>query len=90
MGEFFSESSREVIYGEVRLQPLMFQDDVVRLVGDVSSARAGNRRIENVVKLKQLEMHPDKTGILIFGDRECIRKEVDQRPIMFNNFETKS
>ena len=56
MGEFFSRSSTEVTYGEVRLQPLIFQDDVVRLTGDVSSARAGNKRIENVVKLKQLEM----------------------------------
>ena len=90
MGEFFSGSSTEVTYGEVRLQPLMFQDDVVRLARDVSSARAGNKRIENVVRLKQLEMHPDKTGILIFGDKGSIRKEVEQKPIMFNNFETKS
>ena len=28
----------EITYGEVRLQPLMFQDDVVRLAGDMASA----------------------------------------------------
>ena len=38
--EFFRGSVEEVIYGEVRLQPLMFQDDVVRLAINVSAARA--------------------------------------------------
>jgi hypothetical protein len=42
MEEFFGGSSTEVTYGEVRLQPLMFQDDVVRLAVDLASARAGN------------------------------------------------
>ena len=41
MGKFFKVSGEEVNYGEVRLQPLMFQDDVVRLAINVSAARAG-------------------------------------------------
>ena len=53
MEEFFAGSSSEITYGEVRLKPLMFQDDVVRLAGDLASARAGNERLEGVVKLKQ-------------------------------------
>ena len=79
----------EVIYGEVRLQPLMFQDDVVRLAMNVSAARAGNERIMNVVKLKQLEMHPDKTGVIIFGDKKSVAREIEQEPIRFNDFVTK-
>ena len=62
MEEFFKGSGDEITYGEVRLQPLMFQDDVVRLTDSVHAARAGNTRIMNVVKLKQLEMHPEKLG----------------------------
>ena len=61
VNEFFEGSSSEVIYGGIRLQPLMFQDDVVRLAGNLASARAGNERLARVTKLKQLEMHPDKT-----------------------------
>ena len=89
MEEFFAGSSSEVTYGEVRLQPLMFQDYVVRLAGDMASARAGNKRLEGVVKLKQLEMHPDKTGLILFGNREDMKKEIEKNPVMFNNFETK-
>ena len=90
MEEFFAGSSSEVTYGEVRLQPLMFQDDVVRLAGDIASARAGNQRLEKLVKLKQLEMHPDKTGMIIFGNQKNLVKEITERPVMFNDFETKS
>ena len=67
----------------------MFQDDVVRLAINVSAARAGNERIMNVVKLKQLEMHPDKTGVIIFGDKKSVAREIEQEPIRFNDFVTK-
>ena len=76
MEEFFEGSGEEINYGEVRLQPLMFQDDVVRLTDSVHAARAGNTRIMNVVKLKQLEMHPEKTGIIVWGEKEVIMKEL--------------
>ena len=42
MGKLFKLSEEEVIYGKVRLQPLVFQDDVVRLAINVSAAKAGN------------------------------------------------
>ena len=67
----------------------MFQDDVVRLACDMASARAGNKRLEGLVKLKQLEMHPDKTGLILFGNQEDMRKEIEENPVMFHNFETK-
>ena len=89
MEEFFEGSSDEIAYGGVRLQPLMFQDDVVRLAGNIAKARAGNIKIRSVVKLKQLEMHPDKTGVIVFGDKKKIKSEIEENPIMFNQFETK-
>ena len=88
MEEFFAGSSSELTYGEVRLQPLMFQDDVVRLAADLASARAGNKRLEGVVKLKQLEMHPDKTGMILFGNTEKLYQEIEEQPVMFNDFQT--
>ena len=89
MEEFFGGSSSEVTYGELRLQPLMFQDDVVRMAVDLGSARAGNERLASLVKLKQLEMHPDKTGMILFGNHESLHKEIEENPVMFNDFETK-
>ena len=67
----------------------MFQDDVVRLACDMASARAGNKRLEGVVKLKQLDTDTDKTGLILFGNREDMKKEIEKNPVMFNNFETK-
>ena len=89
MEEFFAGSSSEVTYGEVRLQPLIFQDDVVRLACDMASARAGNKRLEGVVKLKQLDTDTDKTGLILFENWEDMKKEIEKNPVMFNNFETK-
>ena len=34
-------------------------------------------------------MHPDKTEVILFGDHESIHKEIEENPIMFNDFETK-
>ena len=38
MGKFLKVSGEEVMYGEVSLNPLMFQDDAVRLAINVSAA----------------------------------------------------
>ena len=56
----------------------MFQDYVVRLAVNVSAARAGNERFMNAVKLKQLEIHPDKTGMIIFVDKKSVDRETEQ------------
>ena len=42
--------------------------------------------------LKQLEMHPDKTGFILFGNKqrvENMRKEINENPLPFQNFMTK-
>ena len=91
MNKAFSGSMDEVVYGSVHLNPLIFQDDIARGVQDVQSAQAGNIRISNVMKRKQLEMHPDKTGFILFGkspSRKVIEKELKVNPIKFDGFLT--
>ena len=34
-------------------------------------------------------MHPDKTGMILFGNQEELDREIKEKPVMFNNFETK-
>ena len=92
INRYFSGSIDELHYGTIRLQPMVFQDDVARLVGDVMSAQAGNHKLSFVMKEKQLKVHPDKTGFIAIGSGEYqnrIAKEVIESPIMFGDIMTK-
>ena len=44
--DHFSGSEYEVCYAGLRLQPLLFQDDVSRLADNPSSLQAGNDKME--------------------------------------------
>ena len=65
--KFFEGSSDEASYGHMRLQPLMFQDDIARLCLSVQSAQAGNDRISLVMGLKQLKINVEKSFYTIIG-----------------------
>ena len=54
MVDMFNGSSDEVRYGGVRVLPVMFQDDIMRVVENVSAARAGNVKVDYVMISKQL------------------------------------
>ena len=57
-----------------------------------NSAQAGNIKLAQMAKLKQLEMYPDKTGFILLGGKSNIgkiKKEIESNPIYFNDFETK-
>ena len=71
---------------------MSFQDDIARIVSDVGSAQAGNVKISSMMKEKQLEVHPDKTGFIVMGTekyKQQIFAEIQNSPIMFGNIETK-
>ena len=90
--EYFAGSSDEATYGSLRLQPVAFQDDILRLSGDVMSARVGNLKLKWLMEDKQLECHADKTGFVILGSSQYkneIRGQVNEEPIMFGDFITK-
>ena len=90
---YFCGSGDEITYGCIRLQPMVFQDDVARMAEDIKAAQAGNHKLSYVMKEKQLKVHPDKTGFIAVGPREYqdkIAKETSDSPIMFGEIETKS
>jgi hypothetical protein len=90
--DMFSGSVDEIGYGSVRVLPLMFQDDIMRVAGSVFSARAGNVKVAAVMRSKQLCLNPDKTGYIILGKRgavEKVRSEIEKVPIMCGDFITK-
>ena len=59
--EQFGTSQQEAQYGKIRLQPLLYQDDVARGVVTVASARAGNEKMVAVTRSKQLQLNLDKS-----------------------------
>ena len=90
---YFKGSVDEMSYGTVRLQPMIFQDDIARLASGVRTAQAGNNKLANVINEKQLKVHPDKTGYVVIGSiqfQEQIKREAMISPIMFGDIETKS
>ena len=77
---FFGNSNEEIYYGEVRVQPLAYQDDVLKGSKDVMAAQVGNIKLATMLKDKGLEMeaHPDKTSFIVCGSRKCKEKAKDE------------
>ena len=51
----------------MRLQPLVYMDDTARASHSIESIRAGNIKLACLMVEKQLEIHPTKSGYLLFG-----------------------
>jgi hypothetical protein len=88
----FSGSSDEVWYGRVRCKPQAFQDDIARLAEGINSMNAGNVKISEMLTLKGLECHADKTTFIIIGTKKYkkgIEEELRKKPIVFGNFQCK-
>ena len=82
---YFRGSKDKECYGRVKLQPLIFVDDLLRGSKDINYIRAGCVQLDNVLRLKQLEAHPTKSGFLIFGSEQYKAKaniEIEEAPSM--------
>ena len=56
-----TNGDNEVSYGNVKLSPLIWMDDILRMAFSVSSAQFGNDLIEYVIGSKGLELNLDKS-----------------------------
>ena len=72
VNSFFEGSNMEVSYGPLRLQPLLFQDDVGRLCSSPEAAQAGNDKMAAITSLKQLEINVDKSVYILFGNKHRV------------------
>ena len=87
--EMFRGSRDEINYGTVRIQPLIFQDDVLRLADCLSSVKAGNMKIGNIMNQKKLKLNEDKTGFIMMGneiEKKRTRVIIERSPIVCGNF----
>ena len=63
-------------------------DDLIRESKDINCMRAGCIKLDYVVKGKQLEAHPDKSGFLVFGSNKFKAKaehDIFKAPVMMGS-----
>ena len=90
INEMFCGSENNVTYGAVRLQPLTFQDNIVRLSLGIGNLKAGTSKLDTVIKLKKLMYHDDKTGVIVMGDETKVRRAkllLTRSPVMCGDFQ---
>ena len=70
VNEFFKNSNDEISYGEERLQPLLFQDDISRISTSLKAVQSGNDKMEAVMESKLLDFNHDKSVLIVMGSKK--------------------
>ena len=68
----------------VKLQPLIYQDDLGRFSNFISDAQDGTAKIEAVMETKVLDLHQDKSCFILFGNtiqKKKAHEELLKNPI---------
>ena len=90
--QYFGNGVEDLEYGKVRVQPLAYQDDIMKGSKDVSGAQAGNIKLAAMLKDKGLSAHPDKTCFLVCGSKsfkDKTQKQLEINPLLFDKFPVK-
>ena len=70
INRFFLESCNEIYYHDIRMLPLIYQDDLGKFSSSRMDAQAGNDRIEACMETKLLDLHQDKSCYILIGNKE--------------------
>ena len=84
VNRYFSASRHELSYGNVGLQPLLYQDDISRLSTSVQSAQFGNIRMEWVAETKLLDFNSEKSCCIILGSKvakKALERDLESQPL---------
>ena len=79
-------------YGDVRLQPMAYQDDIMKGSKYVIGAQAGNTKLSAMFKDKSLTAHPDKTCYIVCGSKNFktkVEQDLIEKPLVFDTFNVK-
>ena len=85
VNKYFKTSADELSYGNINLQPLLFQDDITRISTSIKSAQSGNIRMEWAMESKLLDFNLDKSSLMIIGPKNRkneLLKELDDNPVL--------
>ena len=84
--EAFKDSENEAEYVDLKVGPVLFQDDIGRLSENIKSAQEGNNKIEDMAEKKLLDFNLDKSCVIIIGSRKFRRnkkEELETNPLTF-------
>jgi hypothetical protein len=87
--QYFGDGKEDVEYGAVRLQPMAYQDDIMKGSKGVNGAQAGNTKLSVMLKDKSLTAHPDKTCYIICGTKNFkarVEQQLIDEPLVFGKF----
>ena len=71
----------EISYGDIIIQPLLYQDDIFRILVDPFSAQIRNEFMDNVMETKLLEFNLDKSCYNVIGSKEEITEKFKDNPL---------
>ena len=92
VNNFFEGSMNEAGYSYIRFQPMILQDDLSRLCTSAESARTGIRRIEIIMKLKQLSLNVKKSSYIVCQNSsksQEIKDDLLRNPILYDKIPIK-
>jgi hypothetical protein len=75
---FFLNSTNELYYHDVKLAPLIYQDDLGKFSSSRMDAQAGNDRIEACMETKLLDLHQDKSCYILIGSKKITEEISDE------------
>ena len=85
--QYFSGSSTETYYGNVRVEYSAYQDDIAKPSKGVREAQGHLTKMSYLFEEKGLEAHPEKTKYIYFRgnkkDQEMVEEELKQMPMKF-------
>ena len=71
----------------INLSHLMFVDDLSKCCLDSEESREMGVAITKALKELKMDAHPDKSGLLVFGqNRDKLKREIEQNPTIVQNF----
>ena len=85
VNKYFKTSTDELSYGDVSLQPLLFQDDISSISTSVKAAQAGNIRMEWAMESKLLDFNLDKSSLMAIGPskgKKVLLDELNGNPVL--------
>ena len=93
LGEYFGDGNSDtnggISYGDIKFQPLAYQDDIMNSSKDVMGAQVGNIKLASLFEDKGLTAHPNKTCFIVCGSKNYKKKmeqELVLNPLKFGNF----
>ena len=89
----FNNCTNVMKFDQVRIQPLSYQDDVGSICSNVQMVKHQAKKMSQMLKVKILEAHPEKSGILIMGSKKYkkeVGRQLEETSIYLNKFQLKT